>query len=301
MSTDEVKTRLEILEEEIEWKEARLASMPSQSPIDPLADDWHAQLGHDSERASLEAALNTERAERERLLTGAMHLRLTGRPVYGSNVDAEVLERLVRNVRHLARSVGASPLVGVPAAGSHVVEVVAADQTQLGDPFAVASDALLDALATAAEPDVGQAVQRLTERVQPKTTQALSTLVAGIARDGLELSVVAEASGRRRSVGLDRSQANNLARAFADAERALQIEVIAGTLRGALEGAGRFEIEVGGDTITGSVPTDVRPELEGLTIGSLVRATVQRSTTTFSSGRPQRESLSLLAIESLEE
>jgi hypothetical protein len=301
VTTGDVTPHLDVLEQEIAWNERRLATLTNPPTPDPLADDWVYQLSASTEHAALTEVLERQRSERSRLLYGALQLRLAGPPVVGTTVNAHVAERLIRNIRHLAESLGANPRIGIPRPGSHIIAIVPEDQRQMGDPFEQTADTLLDALATVGMGDLTQAVQELAERTAPATVKALSTLITGIANDGLVVAAELESRGRTRKASLDRRQANDLARAFSDAERLLRIEIVTGILGGALEGAGRFEIRVGGDTLQGSIPTGLRSGLDGLTLGRLVRATIQRSTTTYSSGRPPRESISLVAIEAVDE
>lgn len=240
---------------------------------------------------STRLASNRERiaAELAELEVGVLRLRVTGAPVHGSSIEADALGDLIRDLDQLARANGGSLMIGVPSPGSHLVEIQPPVQRGMfDDPFLATAGTLVDAFGLAYDPAIESGIAGFAVERHPDSLNALTRLVEHVTAHAANLELEADAGGTRQRRPLDRAHANSLLRALKDVSEATTAETLRGRFGGALESSGRFEIKIGDETVRGSVPVAVRPQLVGLRIGDEVTAVVDEIVTRRATGAEGR-------------
>lgn len=265
--------RASLLREELVRLEHALAELPAGGGGDPLAD--MSVLFSHMDRARLSEDVERVRAELSEIDVGALRLRLTGKPVHGSAIEADALGDLVRDLDQVGRTIGGDLFIGVPSPGSHVVEVLPAPQRPMFDePFVATAHLLVDTFDLALQPSVDTQIVEFVAERDPDSMTALTKLVEHLVDHGANVDLTADAGGTRRHRRLDREHAGALLRSLKDVSEATTTRPVEGRFGGALQGSGRFEIVTPERTLRGSVPKAVRSQLVGLVIGDDVTAEI---------------------------
>jgi hypothetical protein len=156
------------------------------------------------------------------------------------------------------------------------------------DPFLATAGTLVDAFGLAYDPAIESGIAGFAVERHPDSLNALTRLVEHVTAHAANLELEADAGGTRQRRPLDRAHANSLLRALKDVSEATTAETLRGRFGGALESSGRFEIKIGDETVRGSVPVAVRPQLVGLRIGDEVTAVVDEIVTRRATGAEGR-------------
>jgi hypothetical protein len=261
------------LRDELRDVDRRLAALGGP-PEDVSPGDMDALFAF-TDNTRLSADRDRIAAELAELEVGVLRLRVTGQPVHGSSIEADALGDLIHDLDKLARANGGSLMIGVPSPGSHVVEVQPPVQRGIfDDPVVATAGMLIDAFGLAYDQAIESGIAAFAVERHPDSLDALTRLVEHVAGHAANLELEAEAGGARQRRPLDRAHANSLLLALKDVTEATTAQRLRGRFGGALESRGRFEIKVGDETVRGSVPVAVRPQLVGLRIGDDVIAVV---------------------------
>lgn len=294
--TSERIDRRSWLREEIGYAESRLAAITVADGSPDGAVDMETLLT-EMERTRIGEELERLRADLARTEIGAVRLRLSGRAVHGSSIEASALHAVVGDLEAIGTGFGAELLVGVPTPGSHIVELLPpTQQVLLDDGFASTADVLVESFRIAAHSDPDDRVAELAAELEPRVMTSLRHLVEHLVEHGLDVELQAEARARERTVRMGRASAGVLLRALRDVEHDVVSRQVQGEFHGALEGSGRFEIHVDGRTLRGTVPKSVRPQLRGLRIGDQVTAGVDEIVTRRRAGGERTSRLRLRSI-----
>lgn len=274
--------------------------MRSPQLLASLIADWTTMLetfdesedlgwGEDFNRRATIRELAELRAEYVRAIGGAFDVRLSGRPVHGSNAEIDVVTAVVRQLSEIADEYGAEALIAPSRAGSHIISVVTPDQLELIEPGAAFADAMSTIVSLGER--VGSSefephVLAVAADYSPGTLRAVKGLMGTLAERGANAEFTLTSPARTARVVITAAMANNIHRTLDALNQDTVERILIGDLMGFTEFAGRFEIQVPGEAepYRGHVPKALRATARGIPLGSPVTAVVEEITIRLPSG-----------------